>query len=305
MIVLVTGGAGFVGSHVVNALLTNGHTPIVLDDFSAGRTANVPKGVKVYHADLLSKKTEKIFKKEQPDMVIHLAAQVSVAKSLEDPAEDAAINVLGTIKLLGCCLKYKVKKFIFSSSSAVYGHVEGEISEDDPTSPISFYGTSKLVSESYIRLYYKLFDLQYTILRYANVYGPRQRSDGEGGVINIFIEKLLNGEQPCIYGDGAQTRDFVYVEDVAQANIAALSEGDNETINIGTNTQTSINDLFTQLAALLHFSQSPIYLSKRDGDILHSHLSNHKAEQLLKWKPAFDLSAGLGKTIEHFLKQRD
>ncbi|MBM7647437.1 UDP-glucose 4-epimerase [Bacillus ectoiniformans] len=305
MKVLVTGGAGFIGSHVVNALVLQGHTPIVLDDFSGGRTSNIPKEVRIYPADLLSKKTEKIIKKEQPDMVIHLAAQVSVAKSLEDPAEDAAINVLGTIKLLGYCLKYNVKKFIFSSSSAVYGHAEGEASEDFPASPLSFYGTSKSVSESYIRLYHELFGLPYTILRYANVYGPRQRSDGEGGVINIFIEKLLNGEQPCIYGDGTQTRDFVYVEDVAQANVAAMVYGDNQTINIGTNTQTSINELLTHLSVLLDSSKPPLYLPKRDGDILHSQLTNLKAKQLLHWEPAVDLPAGLTKTIESFLKERE
>ncbi|WP_044337165.1 NAD-dependent epimerase/dehydratase family protein [Rossellomorea aquimaris] len=300
MKVLVTGGAGFIGSQLVDLLLAEGHTPIVLDNFSNGREENVQSGVKIYRKSLLSDKIERIFKKEQPDVVMHLAAQVSVAKSLESPAEDAAVNVLGTVKLLEYCTKYGVKKFIFSSSSAVYGYTSEVIHEDSPTSPISFYGTSKLVSETYIKLFNRLNDLPYTILRYANVYGPRQRSDGEGGVISIFIEQLLRNEAPVIFGDGNQTRDFVFVDDVARANLLAITNADNQIINIGTSTQTSVNLLCTLLSNQLHSSLTPDYKPKRQGDILNSHLSNAKALDNLKWAPNFNLISGLEKTVDFF-----
>lgn len=302
MKILVTGGAGFIGSQLVDLLLAEGHTPIILDNFSNGRKENVPSGVKVYKKNLLSKKVERIFKKEKPDIVMHLAAQVSVAKSLENPAEDAAVNVLGTVKLLEYSVRYGVKKFIFSSSSAVYGYANEANHEESLTSPISFYGTSKLVSETYIKLFNRLYNLPYTIFRYANVYGPRQRSDGEGGVISIFIEQLLRKEAPVIFGDGNQTRDFVYVDDVARANLLASTNADNEIINIGSNTQTSVNQLYTLLSNQLHSSQEPNYQAKREGDILHSHLSNSKALHHLKWEPEYDLNSGLEKTVEYFKK---
>ncbi|MFZ0371497.1 MAG: NAD-dependent epimerase/dehydratase family protein [Halobacillus sp.] len=303
MKILVTGGAGFIGSQLVDLLLAEGHTPIILDNFSNGRKENVPRGVKIYKKNLLSEKVERIFEKEKPDIVMHLAAQVSVAKSLENPAEDTAVNVLGTVKLLEYSTKYGVKKFIFSSSSAVYGYTNEPIHEESSTSPISFYGTSKLASETYIKLFNTLYDLPYTIFRYANVYGPRQRSDGEGGVISIFIEKLLRNEAPVIFGDGNQTRDFVYVDDVARANLLAITNADNQIINIGSNTQTSVNLLHTLLSNQLQSLQKPNYEAKREGDILHSHLLNSKALNYLKWEPQYDLNAGLDSTVEYFKRK--
>lgn len=303
MKILVTGGAGFIGSQIIDLLLAEGHTPIILDNLSNGREENVPNGVKIYRKNLLSDKVERIFEKEKPDIVMHLAAQVSVAKSLENPAEDAAVNVLGTVKLLEYSIKYDVKKFIFSSSSAVYGYTNEVIQEESSTSPISFYGTSKLVSETYIKLFNRLYNLPYTILRYANVYGPRQRSDGEGGVISIFIEQLLKNETPIIFGDGNQTRDFVYVEDVARANLLAITNADNQVLNISTNTQTSINLLYTLLSNQIHSLQKPNYEAKREGDILHSHLSNTKALKNLNWEPEYNLISGLEKTAAYFKKK--
>ncbi|MGP4077624.1 NAD-dependent epimerase/dehydratase family protein [Halobacillus sp. K22] len=303
MKILVTGGAGFIGSHLVDLLLAQGHTPIILDNFSNGRKENVPSGVKIYKINLLSEKVERIFEKEKPDIVMHLAAQVSVAKSLENPAEDTAVNVLGTVKLLQYSMKFGVKKFIFSSSSAVYGYTSEPIYEGSSTNPISFYGTSKLASENYIKLFNTLYDLPYTIFRYANVYGPRQRSDGEGGVISIFIEQLLRNEAPVIFGDGNQTRDFVYVDDVARANLLAITNANNQTINIGSHTQTSVNLLYILLSNQLQSPQKPNYKAKREGDILHSQLSNLKALDCLKWQPQYDLKTGLDYTIEYFKKK--
>lgn len=305
MKILVTGGAGFIGSQLVDLLLAEGHTPIILDNFSSGRKENVPSGVKIYRSNLLSKKVERIFKKDKPDIVMHLAAQVSVAKSLENPAEDAAVNVLGTVKLLEYSVRYGVKKFIFSSSSAVYGYTNESIHEESSASPISFYGTSKLASETYIKRFNMIFDLPYTIFRYANVYGPRQRSDGEGGVISIFIEQLLRNEAPIIFGDGNQTRDFVYVNDVARANLLALTNADNQIINISSNTQTSVNTLYTLLSNQLQSSLKPNYEAKREGDILHSHLSNSKALHYLNWEPQYNLTTGLDHTIEYFKKKME
>jgi UDP-glucose 4-epimerase len=304
MKVLVTGGAGFVGSHIVELLLKQGYTPIVLDDLSNGNPKNIPINVKFYKASLLSKKVSKIFKKEKPDIVMHLAAQINVARSAEDPVEDANTNILGTIKLLEYCRFHNVKKFIFASSSAVYGDTEEAIiSEDTPTNPISFYGTSKLVSEIYIKLFNKLHNIPFTILRYSNVFGPRQKSDGEGGVISIFINNFLNGQVPVIFGDGSQSRDFVFVEDVAQANILAISNGENEVINIGYNQQTSINELYRILVEKFNSSVTPLYEPARDGDILHSQLNNNKALEKLKWSPSSNVEIGLDKTISYFREQ--
>ncbi|WP_335872632.1 NAD-dependent epimerase/dehydratase family protein [Bacillus sp. 2205SS5-2] len=301
MKILVTGGAGFIGSHVVEALLKEGHTPVVLDDLSNSKLVNLPHHVTVYRTDLLSNKVEKVFKKEQPEIVIHMAAQISITKSIADPTEDAAINVLGTIKLLSYCIKYDVKKIIFSSSSAVYGETsDNPIHEKTLTQPISFYGTSKLVSESYIQLFEKLYKLPYTILRYANVYGPRQKSDGEGGVISIFINNILEGKSPTIYGDGLQTRDFVFVEDIANANLLALHHGENEILNIGTTSATSILQLHTLITQLLHSSLTPAFEPMRDGDIFHSQLNHDKAKQALHWEPKVSLATGIEKTIAFF-----
>ncbi|MBN8251383.1 NAD-dependent epimerase/dehydratase family protein [Priestia flexa] len=300
MKVLVTGGTGFIGSHVVECLLENGYTPVVLDNLSSGIRSNLADDVSFYNMSILSKEIEQVFKIEKPEVVIHLAAQVNVSTSLKAPVEDAATNILGTINLLDMCKKHAVKKFIFSSSSAVYGDADTVIDEETPTSPLSFYGTSKLVSESYIQLFQRLHGLSFTIFRYANVFGPRQKSDGEGGVISIFINQLLNGKTPSIFGTGNQTRDFVFVEDVAKANVLAIKSGENEIINISSNHQISINELFKLLAAEISSSATPNYLPGQSGEILHSQLNNQKALQTLGWKPSSDIHTHLLKTIEHF-----
>ncbi|WP_026565577.1 NAD-dependent epimerase/dehydratase family protein [Bacillus sp. UNC41MFS5] len=301
MKVLVTGGAGFIGSHVVDLLIQSGYEPIVVDNLRSGNREFVPPNVRFIKMDISSPKIEEVFAREKPDVVIHLAAQVDVAYSVKNPVEDANQNILGTIRLLTCSHKFKVKKFIFSSSCAIYGEKDDcSIKETFPVQPLSFYGISKYTSELYIQAFLQLFQLPYTILRYANVYGPRQSSIGEGGVISIFLKKVLNGEAPHILGDGEQTRDFVYVKDVARANVLSIEKGTNGIFNIGTNSKTSINQLFQIITSLTNSNLSPILMPEREGDIRYSRLDNTKAVNLLAWKPDFDLQTGLNETLNYY-----
>ncbi|MEH7308222.1 NAD-dependent epimerase/dehydratase family protein [Neobacillus drentensis] len=301
MKVLVTGGAGFIGSHVVDLLIQSGYEPIVVDNLVSGNREFVQPNVRFINMDICSPQIETVFVREKPDVVIHLAAQVDVAFSVQNPVDDANQNILGTIRLLDCCHKFNVQKFIFASSCAVYGiKDECSIKETFSIQPQSFYGISKYSSELYIQTFSQLFQLPYTILRYANVYGPRQSSKGEGGVISIFFKKMLKGESPYIFGDGEQTRDFVYVKDVAYANIMSIEKGTNGIFNIGTNSKTSINDLFQEVKSLTSTNISPIVMPERKGDIRYSRLDNTSAVNLLSWKPIFDLQTGLNETLKYY-----
>jgi len=299
--VLVTGGAGFIGSHTVQLLLAKGYEVTIVDNLRTGRLFN--KEAKFYQVDMCSEDLDQVFQKEKPDFVLHLAAQVSVQESLTDPLTDAQINIMGTLNLLNNSLKYAVEKIVFSSSAAVYGKPEALVLEEHhPAIPISFYGLSKLTAEKYIKMYARHFGLRYTILRYANVYGPNQLLSGEGGVAAIFIEALLNNNIPQIFGTGEQTRDFIFVEDVARSNLAALAFGDAEIFNISTNTATTVNDLLAITNSILNRNISPQYRPAKDGDILHSVLNNTKAKKLLNWAPLYSLSEGLKQTIENWNK---
>ncbi|MCH6264778.1 NAD-dependent epimerase/dehydratase family protein [Neobacillus citreus] len=306
MKVLVTGGAGFIGSHVVQNLIKSGHDPVVADNLCTGSLEFVEKDVPFYKVDITSPQIETVFAKERPDAVIHLAAQVDVAYSIQDPAGDARQNILGTIQLLANSQRFDVKKFIFSSSCAVYGKQDDvSIEETFPVQPLSYYGISKYSSEMYIKAFNSLHQLPYTILRYANVYGPRQSTKGEGGVISIFAQKVLQGIPPFIYGDGEQTRDFVFVKDVAEANVLSLNSGTNETFNIGCNIKTSINELFQSISKLTSKNIQPIFSQARSGDILHSCLNNSKAKSLLGWEPKYDLHSGLTETLNYYLNTNE
>ena len=217
---------------------------------------------------------------------------------MKNPVHDANTNILGTLSLLELAKEYKVKKFVFSSSCSVYGKTGNyPITEDHPTLPISFYAQSKYIREQYIRFYHRLYELPYTILRYANVYGPRQSTTGEGGVISIFSHLFQKKESPTIYGTGEQTRDFVFVKDVAEANIAALKCGKNETFNIGTNHNTSINEVYCLLNKLANLELIPSYTHPREGDLHFSCLNNNKAKTLLNWNPTTTFIDGLSKTF--------
>lgn len=304
MKILVTGGAGFIGSHILDLLIAEGCETVVIDNFMTGQRRFVPPGARLFEMDITSPLVENVFAQEKPDYVIHLAAQIDVAKSILDPVSDARHNILGTLQMLHCCHKYKVRKIVFSSSCAVYGETaDCSITESFPIRPISFYGVSKQIAEMYIQFYHKIYGLPYTILRYANVYGPRQGGRGEGGVISIFMQKWMNQEMPIVYGTGEQTRDFVYVKDVAMANVRSLSRGNNEVINIGSNQKTSINELL-RLMSLTHSRELPIlYQSGREGDIPYSRLDHTKAKETLDWEPRYDLRTGLSETLEFFQRE--
>ncbi|MFE4047065.1 MULTISPECIES: NAD-dependent epimerase/dehydratase family protein [unclassified Priestia] len=307
MKVLVTGGAGFIGSHIVEQLLEEGYQVVIVDNFSTGKKSFLPRDIPFYKMDIQSTDLQQIFEEEKPEIVIHVAAQVDVNSSIKNPKNDASINILGTINLLNCCHKYKVKKIIYSSSSAVYGVTEDcSIKESFPVSPLSFYGISKSVAELYMKAYHSLYNLNYTVLRYANVYGPKQSISGEGGVVSIFCKKILKKEAPVIYGTGEQTRDFIFVKDVAKANIRAISKGKNQIINIGCNEKTSIKELYQLLLSLnpsLFITESPINEPIRSGDILHSRLDNTKAKQILNWEPHYTLKEGLEETMNYYRKE--
>ncbi len=303
MRILVTGGCGFIGSHIVDQLIDEGHEVAVIDNLSTGNIKNLNPKAKLFGIDILSDEMKETFAEFKPQVVYHEAAQIDIQKSIKDTPFDAKVNILGTVKVLENCRNYGIDKIIYASSAAVYGNPEYlGIDENHSTKPISFYGISKYTPEYYIKVFSQIYGLKYTILRYANVYGIRQDPKGEGGVVSIFLDKMLKNEQPVIFGDGEQTRDFVYVADIAGANIAALKAGDNEVINISTNTPVSVNMLFKSMKKILNNDIEVLYGEERKGDIIHSYLCNEKAIKTLNWQPKFSLEKGLQKTIAYYSK---
>ncbi len=306
MKIVVTGGAGFIGSNLVDCLLEYGHQVVVVDDLSSGQKKSLPlENVNFYQLDIRSPQIEDLFKKEKPDVVIHLAAQIDVRISVKDPILDADINILGTLNLLQCCIKFGLKKFIFTSSGGcIYG--EGKdlpFTEDHPFQPDAPYGISKLVINNYLEYYREVYDLEYTILALGNVYGPRQDPFGEAGVVAIFAGLLLDGKQPIIYGDGQQLRDYIYVDDVVDSYIRVLDKANGQLFNIGTGLGTSVNTLYQKMAKITNFNGQPKYAPPRLGEIEKTYLDISKAKKLLKWEPKYDLDSGLEKTIDWFKKQ--
>ncbi len=301
--ILVTGGAGFIGSNLVDHLISLGHEVSVLDNLSTGKIENVNKKANLYISSIEDKNIEKIFEKERFHIVYHMAAQIDVQKSIKDPVYDGDVNILGSINILDNCRKYEVKKIIYSSSAAVYGEPKYlGIDEKHSIKPISYYGLSKYVPEEYIRLYGCIYNLDYTILRYANVYGIRQDPKGEGGVISIFLEKLLRKESPIIFGDGSAKRDFIYVEDIVGANIKAMEKGNKETFNIGTGKYISIKDLAQIMIEKINPKEKEKYEKERKGDIQASYFNIDKAKNILEWHPNYGVEEGVEKTITYYKK---
>ncbi|MFA5050679.1 MAG: NAD-dependent epimerase/dehydratase family protein [Patescibacteria group bacterium] len=301
---LVIGGAGFIGSHLTDRLIEEKYKVAVIDNLSTGKKENLNPRAKFYQIDILSPRISKIFQKEKPEIVFHYAAQIDVRKSVENPMEDAKINILGGLNLLENCKKFKVKKIIFASTGgAIYGDADIiPTSEDYPEFPLSPYGIAKLTIEKYLNYYCKIFGLSYIALRFANVYGPRQNSKGEAGIIAIFCDKMLSGKQPIINGSGKQTRDFVYVKDVVEAAVLALKKNKVGTFNIGTSKETDINTIFKKLKELTGSKYKEIHCPEKLGEQKRSCLTYFKAKKELGWQPKYNLDNGLRQTVEWFKK---
>lgn len=303
MKILVTGGAGFIGSSIVDSLILHGHDVIIFDDFSTGKLEHVNTEATLIKVDIRSQEIHALLRDIKPEVVIHHAAQVSVSQSLKDPVLDQNVNIFGTVNLLEGSVKANVRKFVYASSAAVYGNPTYlPLNEAHPKQPTSFYGLSKYVPESYIKLYSEISEMDYCIFRYANVYGPRQDPFGEGGVISIFTNKLLKNEVVTVYGDGNQTRDFIFVQDIVDANLAALHSGSKQTINISTGQSTSLNRLIEIMSGLNNKPLTIEFKEEREGDIKHSSLDNSLAKELLLWSPKYSLESGLKLTIDHYIE---
>ena len=302
MKVLVTGGAGFIGSHLVDRLVQEGHEVIIVDNLVTGKRRNINRAARFYKLDVQSWRLERVFRNERPNVVMHLAAQMDVRKSVEDPMFDAQVNILGTLNVLQQAVKHGVRKVVFSSSGgAIYGEQETyPAPESHVTKPMSPYGLSKLCGEQYLSYYQRSSGLQVVSLRYANVYGPRQDPEGEAGVVAIFIQKLLNNEQAVINGNGRQTRDFVFVEDVVEANLAVMGQDTQGTYNVGTGVETSINDLFRILIQHTGSTCKEVHGPAKKGEQARSVIDSTRLRHELSWDPKADLSDGLKKTVEYF-----
>ena len=300
--ILVTGGAGFIGSNLVDELIKKNYKVVVVDDLSFGKRKYVNKKAKFYKLSIENKKLKEVFRKEKPQIVFHLAAQKDVRKSVADPIFDAQINILGSLNLLENCLKYKVKKFIFTSSGgAIYGDTKKvPTPEDHPEWPISPYAVAKLTIDKYLHFYHQVYGLKYVSLRLANIYGPRQDAEGEAGVVAIFINKLLKGKRPIINGDGKQTRDYVYVDDVVRACLLSFKNKITGIYNIGTSKETSVNQLFRKLIKIDKFKIKEKYGPAMPGEQMRSNLSYKKAQKEMGWQSRINLDEGLKKTIEWF-----
>jgi len=306
MKILVTGGAGFIGSHVVDKYIELGHTVVIIDDLSTGQKANINPQATFYHMDIRSPEIARIFETESPDIVNHHAAQISVPMSVKDPLLDLDINARGFLNILQHCVSFPVKKVIFiSSGGAIYGDAtEYPTTETYIPIPLSPYAIHKYISEIYLHYYNATFGLNYTVLRYANVFGPRQISTSEAGVVSIFIQTLLSGKKPYLYAypdspDG-MIRDYVYVRDVVNANVLALQAGTNDIVNIGTSVETTTGELLREICRQMEIPYDPICDKPRPGDIKRSCLIAKKAKKVLGWEPQFCLSKGIAETIDFF-----
>ncbi len=307
MRILVTGGAGFIGSHVVDAYIAAGHEIAVLDDFSTGSDANLNPAAKVHRIDVRDQPgVHQAVELFHPDIVNHHAAQSEVPKSVADPTFDAQVNIIGGLNLLKACVDHGVKKVIFiSSGGALYGEPDViPADEDHPVRPLSPYGTSKLCFEQYLGTFHRTFGLDYTVLRYANIYGPRQDFHAEEGrVIAIFASRMLAGKPVTVDGDGEQSRDMLHVGDAVTANLAALERGSGGTYHISSGDAVSINDLYRKLAHLTGYTLFPHYGPPRKGDVYRIALDNSRALRDLGWEPRIDLEEGLSLTVDYFREQ--
>ena len=310
MKVLVTGGAGFIGSHVADALVDRGYDVHVLDDLSGGRRANVPASATFHELDIRSDEAADLIRREKFDALLHFAAQMDVRRSVADPRFDADVNVLGFLNLMEAGREAGLKKVVFASTGgAIYGEPDPAINdagpqpEHHPQRPVSPYGITKLVTEKYLHFYETAYGVPYVALRFGNVYGPRQNPHGEAGVVAIFTERLLDGRQPVIYGHGEQTRDYVYVGDVVRAVLAGLDHDGSDVVNVGTGRETSVNELFRTLNTITEAGADEVHAEGKPGEQQRSVLDVSHAAESLGWRPEVSLEDGLRETVAWFEKQ--
>jgi len=308
MKILVTGGAGFIGSHIVDAYIDAGHEVIIIDNLSTGNRQNINPQAKFFELDIRDAAVADVFADERPDIVNHHAAQISVTISTQKPIFDADVNILGSLNIFANAAKYGAQKIIFASTGgAIYGDAdEYPTTENYVPMPVSPYAIAKFSAEKYLHYYFYQFGLNYLVLRYANVYGPRQIPHGEAGVVSIFIENLLQKKEPHLYAyqdePNGMIRDYVFVGDVVTANLKGLEMCDNEVINIGTGKPTTTGELYHQIATLLESDIKPKQMGARPGDIHRSCLDISKAREVLNWSPETSLQEGIEKTIDYFAK---
>jgi UDP-glucose 4-epimerase len=302
MKILVTGGAGFIASHIADKFIEEGHQVVILDDLSTGFEKNINPKAKFVKLNIRDEKVSNLFEEEKFDVVNHHAAQMDVRRSVIDPVFDANTNILGTINILQNSVKHGVKKFMFASTGgAVYGEQDYfPADENHPTNPVSPYGISKLSVEKYLYFYFNEHNLNYTILRYANIYGPRQNPFGEAGVVAIFSTKLLKREQPIINGTGEQTRDYVFVKDVVKANILTLTDEGSNIYNVGTGIETDVNELYKTLNDIVGNGQEEKHGPAAAGEQLRSVITSDKLFNKYNWKPSAKLIDGFKETTEFF-----
>ena len=300
--ILVTGGAGFIGSHLVDRLIQEGNEVIVVDNLSTGKRKNINKKAQFYKMDIQSKRIERVFRNERPLIVVHLAAQMSVRHSTDDPGFDAQVNILGTINVLEHAVRQGVRKVTFASSGGVvYGEQEiFPASEAHRTEPLSPYGISKLAGEKYLAYYANATGLRYVALRFANVYGPRQDSEGEAGVVAIFSKQMLDGGQPIVNGTGKQTRDFIYVDDAVEAILVTLGEDVQGIFNVGTGQETTINECYGIIKSLTKCQCKELYGAAKKGEQFRSVLDVTKLREVFGWDPQVTLQEGLTRTVDFF-----
>jgi len=300
--ILLTGGAGFIGSHIADALLIAGYKVVIIDNLSTGVRENVPSEAEFHNLDIRDSKLKSLFDANNFDAVVHHAAQIDVRKSMREPAADAEINVVGSLKLLEICRQYDVKKFIFASTGgAIYGEQDYfPADEKHPARPISIYGADKLAVEQYLYVLHNDYGLSAICLRYANVYGPRQNPLGEAGVVAIFTKRILENKPAVINGEGLQTRDYIFVGDVARMNLLALGLEGFHIMNVGTGTETNVVTLYDQLNELTGANQPRVYGAAQPGEQLRSCIDSGKATTLLDWRPEMKLDSGLKTTVEWF-----
>lgn len=305
MKILVTGGAGFIASQIVDLYIGSGHEVTIVDNLISGFKANLNAKARFVQADISNPQLKEVFENESFDLINHHASQIDVRKSLENPFYDMQVNIAGSLNILELMNRYKVPKIIYASSGgAIHGDPDAlPLTEASRIQPICHYGVSKYAVENYLHLYAHLYNIQFTVLRYPNVYGPRQNPFGEGGVNAIFIGKMLKGEIPHIYGDGKQLRDFIFVQDVAQANLLALDQIDNSIYNVATNDGRSVNDIYQVLQGITGITSKPIYEEARLGEIQKTYMSADKIKEAWGWEATVNLEEGLQKTLDWFKEE--